>query len=89
MKFSLKTVILGFLLISFHIIQIQTQEESEIKNDTESLRDYKEKEFENLISYLKKYNISEEIATPMKVEVNAHDELVVVAKEDIPVNLKI
>lgn len=89
MKFSLKTLILALILLSLHVIPVQTLEESESMkhhySELEKYREYQANEFQNLQGYLKNYNISEEIA-PMTVQLESKDELIIEAAANIPVN---
>ena len=90
MKSSIKTLIVGLILISTYLIQIQSHY-SETKNhkktELEKFSEYQINEFNNLKYNLLNNNVSLYIS-PITIELESKDEIIILAQEDIPVNKK-
>jgi len=83
-------LIVGLILISTYLIQIQSHY-SETKNhkktELEKFSEYQINEFNNLKYNLLNNNVSLYIS-PITIELESKDEIIILAQEDIPVNKK-
>ena len=87
MKKSIKNLLLGFILISVFLNQIESKDSDTISHQKEELelfKNYQLYEFKNLTNYLIEFNISNEIV-PLTLELESKDEIIVLAEEEIPV----